>query len=316
MGCKSSPGRWVAPAGSYRSGGGGDETVGVPANELVQEPVITRVARMVTSILLVMSSGIAADELPRVQPKEVGLSEKVHDDVQAGLEKLIADNKIAGAVVVVARHGKLAHVEAVGYRDLASKAPMTEDTIFAIASMTKPITCIAAMLLVEEGKLSLDDPVEKFVPAFKSLRVLGDPKDDTAVALATVPVKRTMLVRHLFAHTSGLLYGVAITGSETERRIIRAYFQAKLSESKLKTISELPAELARLPLAHEPGEEWTCSLSHDVPGYLIEVVSGQILDQFLRDRIFAPLDMRDTSFLVPESKRDRVIPPAERHPIR
>ena len=265
-----------------------------------------RIVRIFTSILLVMSSGSAADELPRVQPKEVGLSEKVLDEVKPGLEKLIADNKIAGAVVVVARHGKLAHIEAVGYRDLASKAPMTEDTIFAIASMTKPITCIAAMLLVEEGKLNLDDPVEKFVPAFKNLRVLGDPKDDTAAALATVPVKRTMLVRHLFAHTSGLSYGVEMTGSETERRIIRAYSQAKLLEGRLKTISELPAELARLPLAHEPGEEWTYGLSHDVLGYLIEVVSGQTLDQFLRDRIFAPLDMRDTSFLVPVSKHDRV----------
>jgi CubicO group peptidase (beta-lactamase class C family) len=265
-----------------------------------------RIVRIVTSILLVMSSGIAADELPRVQPKEVGLSEKALDIVRPGLEKLIADHKIAGAVVVVARHGKLAHIEAVGYRDLASKAPMTEDTIFAIASMTKPITCIAAMQLVDEGKLSLDDPVEKFVPALKNLRVLGDPKDDTAAALATLPVKRPMLVRHLFAHTSGLSYGFAMTGSETERRMIRAYSQAKLSEPKLKTISELPAELARLPLAHEPGEEWTYGLSHDVLGYLIEVVSGQTLDQFLRDRIFAPLDMRDTSFLVPESKRDRV----------
>jgi CubicO group peptidase (beta-lactamase class C family) len=265
-----------------------------------------RIVGIVTSIVLVVSSGIAADELPRVQPKEVGLSEKVLDDVKPGLERLIADNKIAGAVVVVARHGKLAHIEAVGYRDLASKAPMTDDTIFAIASMTKPITCIAAMLLVEEGKLSLDDPVEKFVPAFKNLGVLGDPKDDTAAALATVPVKRTMLVRHLFAHTSGLSYGVAMTGSETERRIIRAYSQAKLAEGKLKTISELPAELCRLPLAHEPGEGWTYGLSHDVLGYLIEAVSGQTLDQFLRDRIFAPLDMRDTFFFVPESKRDRV----------
>jgi CubicO group peptidase (beta-lactamase class C family) len=265
-----------------------------------------RIVRIVTLILLVMSSGIAADELPRVQPKEVGLSEKVLDEMKPGLEKLMADNKIAGAVVVVARHGKLAHIEAVGYRDLASKAPMTEDTIFAIASMTKPITCIAAMQLVEEGKLGLDDPVEKFLPAFKNLRVLGDPKDDTTAALATVPAKRTMLVRHLFAHTSGLSYGFAMTGSETERRIMRAYSQAKLLEGRLKTISELPAELARLPLAHEPGGEWTYGLSHDVLGYLIEVVSGQTLDQFLRDRIFAPLDMNDTSFLVPEPKRDRV----------
>jgi CubicO group peptidase (beta-lactamase class C family) len=262
--------------------------------------------QVVLLTLLFLSQAAQADELPRAQPKAIGLSEKMPDEIQSGLKKLVDENKIAGAVVAVARHGKIAHVGTIGYRDLASKSPMTEDTIFAIASMTKPITCIAAMMLVEEGKLSLDDPVEKFVPALKGLRVLGDAKEDTDAALATVPAKRTMLVRHLFSHTSGLSYGFAITGSEAERRVVRAYSKAKLSAANLKTISQLPAELARLPLAHEPGEGWTYGLSHDVLGYVIEVVSGQTLDQFLRDRIFAPLDMRDTSFLVPEPKRDRV----------
>jgi CubicO group peptidase (beta-lactamase class C family) len=161
-------------------------------------------------------------------------------------------------------------------------------------------------MLVEEGKLSLDDPVEKFVPALRGVRVLGDAREDTDAALATVPAKRTMLVRHLFAQTSGFSYGFAMTGTETERRIIRAYSKANLSGASLKTISRLPAELARLPLAHEPGEDWTYGLSHDVLGYVIEVASGQTLDKFLRDRIFVPLDMTDTSFLVPESKRDRM----------
>ena len=260
----------------------------------------------VIPFLLVASSGVPADELPRVQPKSVGLSEKMPDEIPPGLAKLVAEGKMAGAVVAVARHGKIAHVGTVGYRDLASKSPMTEDTIFAIASMTKPITCVAAMMLVEEGKLSLDDPVEKFVPALRNLRVLGDAKDDTDAALATVPAKQTMLVRHLFAHTSGLSYGFAMTGTETERRIVRAYSKANLLGAGFKTISQLPAELAKLPLAHEPGEDCTYGLSHDVLGYVIEVVSGQTLDQFLRDRIFAPLDMTDTSFLVPESKRDRM----------
>jgi CubicO group peptidase (beta-lactamase class C family) len=262
--------------------------------------------RFAMSILLVVSSRLPAAELPRVQSKEVGLSEKALDEVQAGLTKLVADHKIPGAVVVVARHGKVAYVTTVGYRDVDKKAPMTEDTIIAIASMTKPITCVAAMMLVEEGKLSLDDPVDKYVPAFKSLRVLGNPKDDTAAELATVPVKGTMLVRHLFAHTAGFSYGFAMTGSETERRMIRAYSKANLSGNSLKTISELPAALAKLPLAHEPGEGWTYGMSHDVLGHVIEVVSGQPLDKFLNDRIFVPLDMTDTSFLVPEAKRDRM----------
>jgi CubicO group peptidase (beta-lactamase class C family) len=266
---------------------------------------MTRFIPFVTSILLALLSQASAGELPRVEPKAVGLAEKALDEVQPGLTKLIADNKLAGAVVVVARHGKVAYVATVGYRDVAKKVPMTEDTIFAIASMTKPIICVAAMMLVEEGKLNLDDPVDKYLPELKNLRVLGNAKDDTAAALATVPVKGTMLARHLFAHTSGFSYGFTMTGTETERRMVRAYSKANLSGRGLKTIAELPAELAKLPLAHEPGEGWTYGLSHDVLGRVIEVVSSQSLDQFLNDRIFKPLDMTDTSFLVPESERDR-----------
>jgi CubicO group peptidase (beta-lactamase class C family) len=265
-----------------------------------------RVPWFAMSILLVVSSRVPAAELPRVQPKEVGLSGKTLDEVQAGLTKLVADNKIPGAVVVVARHGKVAYVTTAGYRDVAKKVPMSEDTIFAIASMTKPITCVAAMMLIEEGKLSLDDPVDKYVPALKNLRVLGNAKDDTEAALATVPAKKPMLVRHLFAHTAGFSYGFAMTGSETERRMIRAYSKANLSGDSLKTISELPALLAILPLAHEPGEGWTYGMSHDVLGHVIEVVSGKPLDKFLDARIFVPLDMTDTSFVVPEAKRDRM----------
>ena len=242
---------------------------------------MTRTVPFVTSIImLVVSCRLPAADLPRVEPKAVRLSEKALDVVQPGLTKLIADNRIAGAVVVVARHGKVAYFTTVGYRDLAKKVPMTEDTIFAIASMTKPITCVAAMMLVEEGKLNLDDPVDKFVPALNNLRALGNAKDDTAEALATVPVKGRMLVRHLFAHTAGFSYGFAMTGTETERRMIRAYSKANLLGGRLKTISELPAELAKLPLAHEPGEGWTYGLSHDVLGRVIEVASGQPLDQF------------------------------------
>jgi CubicO group peptidase (beta-lactamase class C family) len=136
--------------------------------------------------------------------------------------------------------------------------------------------------------------------------VLGNPKDDTADALATVPATGTMLVRHLFAHTAGFSYGFAMTGTETERRMIRAYSKANLGGRGLKTISELPSELAKLPLAHEPGEGWTYGMSHDVLGQVIEVVSGLPLDQFLNDKIFVPLDMTDTSFLVAEAKRDRL----------
>lgn len=234
-----------------------------------------RVGPFVLSILLVVSSPVPAGELPRAEPKSVGLSAQTLNEVQSGLAKLVTDHKIAGAVVVVSRHGKIAYVATAGFRDLEKKVPMTEDTIFAIASMTKPITCTAAMMLVEEGKLNLDDPVDKYVPEIKNLSVLGNAKDDTAAAFATVPVKGTMLVRHLFAHTAGFSYGFALTGTETERRMIRAYSKADLLGARLKTISELPGELAKLPLAHEPGEGWTYGMSHDLLGRVIEVASGR-----------------------------------------
>ena len=210
---------------------------------------MNRVVPFVLSILFAVSSRVAAGELPRDKPNAVGLLERTLAEVQPGLTKLVADNKIAGAVALAARYGKVAYVATVGYRDLAKKTPMTEDTIFAIASMSKPITCVAAMMLVEEGKLNLDDPVDKYVPALNNLRALGNAKDDTAEALATVPIQRTMLVRHLFAHTAGFSYGFAIFGTETERRMIRAYSKANLLTGRLKTISELPPELAKLPLA-------------------------------------------------------------------
>jgi CubicO group peptidase (beta-lactamase class C family) len=256
--------------------------------------------------MLIVPGVSRADELPSAKPDAVGLNAQKLDEIKPGLQKLVDDGKIAGAVALAARHGKVAFVTTVGYRDLASKAPMTEDSIFAIMSMTKPITCVAAMMLVEEGKLVLDDPVEKYLPEFKNLRVLGNAKDDTDDALATVPSQRTALVRHLFAHTSGLSYGFAMTGSETEKRVMRAYSKANILGRGLKTIAELPGELAKLPLAHEPGEGWTYGMSHDVLGRVIEVVSGQPLDKFLSERIFVPLDMKDTSFLVAEAKRDRM----------
>jgi CubicO group peptidase (beta-lactamase class C family) len=198
----------------------------------------------------------------------------------------------------------VAYTPTFGVRDLQSKMPMTEDTIFAIASMTKPVTCVAVMTLVEEGKLGLDDPVGKYLPELKDMRVLGDPKDDTEAALATVPAVRPITVRHLLAHTSGFSYGTPL-----EPRLDRSYSQAGVQRGltgDLKTIAEEVERLGKVALAHQPGDGWTYGLSHDVLGRLIEVVSGQGFDRYLEEHIFQPLDMRDTSFLVPEPKRDRL----------
>jgi CubicO group peptidase (beta-lactamase class C family) len=245
-----------------------------------------------------------AGELPRSEPREVKLSAEKLATLKPALQALVDAKKMAGAVVLVARHGKVAYVESIGYRDLASKAPMTDDTIFAIASMTKPITCVGVMMLIEEGKLGLDDPVGKYLPALKEMRVLGDAKDDTEGAIATIPAKRAVTVRDLLSHTAGFSYGAALLSPSA--RLDRSYEKAGIGSGRNKTIAELVERLGQVPLAHQPGEGWTYGFSHDVLGRLIEVVSGQSFDAYLQDRILKPLDMHDTFFLVPESKRDRV----------
>jgi CubicO group peptidase (beta-lactamase class C family) len=250
--------------------------------------------------------GQQAGELPTCKPESVGLSSAKLDELKPMLQKLVDDGMIPGAVALVARHGRIAYTTTIGYRDLASKTPMTDDTIFAIASMTKPVTCIAAMILVEQGKLKLDDPVEKYLPELKNLSVLGDPKDDAKDSLATVPIKRPITVRDLMAHTSGFAYGVALPGLAPAGRIAVAYERGGLTDRSSKTIAELVERLSKVPLAHQPGEGWTYGLSHDVLGRVIEVVSGETFDHYLEAHIFTPLDMHDTSFLVPESKHARV----------
>jgi CubicO group peptidase (beta-lactamase class C family) len=258
---------------------------------------------LIACAVFVLSPVARAGELPKAEPDAVGLSAGKLAELTPALRKLVDDGKNPGGVVVVARHGKVAYVETFGYRDLASKTPMTEDTIFAIASMSKPITCIAVMTLVEQGKLGLDDPVAKYLPELKDLRVLGESKDDTEGDIATVPAKRPVTVRDLLSHTSGFSYGGMPGG---DARLGKAYNRARVEGPGLKTIAEQVERLAKAPLAHQPGEGWTYGLSHDVLGRVIEVVSGQSFDRYLQERIFTPLDMRDTSFRVPEAKRDRV----------
>lgn len=254
-------------------------------------------------VLGLLFSATHAGELPTARPGEVGLSAEVLGGLKPALEKLVDEGRIAGGVALVARRGKVAYVEAFGVRDLESKAPMTQDTIFAIASMSKPITCVAAMILVEQGKLGLDDPVERYLPELKGLRVLGDPADDEGETIATVPAKRPITVRDLFSHSSGLSYGAFLNDN---RRIARSYAQARAQEPGLKTIGEQVERLGQVALAHQPGEGWTYGLSHDVLGRLVEVVSGQGFDRYLREHLFEPLDMSDTSFFVPEASRDRL----------
>ncbi len=264
---------------------------------------MNRAFRMAAMILLASACAAGGGELPRVEPGAVGLSAAKLSGLGPALEKLVGDGKIAGGVALIARHGKVAYFEAFGLRDVATRAPMAEDTIFAIASMTKPMTCVAAMTLVERGKLGLDEPASKYLPEFRDLRVLGEAKDDTPGGPSTVALARPVTIRDLLTHTSGIAYGGILS---TDPRLGRAYEAAGVQDRDLGTIGEKVRRIANVPLAHQPGARWTYGMGHDVIGRVVEVASGQRFDEFLDETIFRPLGLVDTGFAVPESKRGRV----------
>lgn len=197
--------------------------------------------------------------------------------------------EFAGVNLAIARGGKLAYVDSFCFRDLEAKKPMRRDTIFRIYSMTKPIASAAVMLLYEEGKFLLDDPVSKYIPGFEKLKVLAREDGD---GLQVVDLKRHVTVQHLLTHTSGLSNN-------------KAYQAAKVF-SRDGTLRDMAARLVTVPLAHQPGESWRYGQSIDVLGYLVEVWSGETFDVFLEERLFKPLGMKDTGFFVPEEKLDRV----------
>ncbi|MEK7767762.1 MAG: serine hydrolase domain-containing protein, partial [bacterium] len=194
------------------------------------------------------------------------------------------------------RHGKVEFLEGFGMQDREAKLPMSPDTIFHIASLTKPITSVAALILVEEGRLDLDAPVAKYLPEFRDAKVL----EPDGSGWKEVPPRRPMTIRHLFTHTAGLSYGWF--GQDRVDQLMGERGVAKDNA----TMADFVGKLAKLPLKHHPGEVWEYSCATDVLGRVIEVVSGTTLDEFLRTRIFTPLGMPDTSFGVPARKRGRV----------
>ena len=231
-----------------------------------------------------------AAELPQVAPAEVGLSstklQRIKKIVQAQVDK----KQIAGAVILVARRGKIAFLEPFGRLDLKSGKPMPPDAIFRFYSMTKPITSVAALVLVEAGKLKLDEPVGNYLPELRDLRVHAG-KDQTIAA------KRAVTIRDLMRHTSGFTYGMP-NGSPVDR----LYIKNKIDEG---TLPDMIRKLGTLPLQDQPGTRFNYSYSTDVLGRVVEVVSGEPLDKFFRDRILGPLDMHDTGFTIPDDKLDR-----------
>jgi CubicO group peptidase (beta-lactamase class C family) len=232
-------------------------------------------------------------------PESAGMSKTGFDRLEDHLKRRYIDaGRLPGTQVLVYRRGKIVHHAVQGFADLERKAPVKHDTIYRIYSMTKPITSVAFMMLVEEGRVALDEPVHKYIPEWKDLGVF---QAGTAAGFLTKPPSRPMLIVDLLRHTSGLTYGF-----QQRSNVDAAYRELKIGEvEKSGTMQSMIDDLARMPLEFSPGEAWNYSLSTDVIGYLIEKISGKPFEQFLKERIFDPLGMNDTDFFVPAGKAGR-----------
>ncbi len=253
------------------------------------------------ALALAVAFPVWAQGIPKAQsPEEVGFSaqrlKRLSDRIKEGVDK----NELPGAVVLIARNGKIVMHESFGFRDKDAKAPMANDAIFRIASMTKPIVSVAAMMLAEEGKLTLADPVSKYIPEFAETKVSVEKKNaDGTNELTLEPQFRPMTVQDLMRHTSGLTYGVV-----GRNPVKQSYIDMKLMDAN-QTNAEMAVKLSKLALLYQPGTTWEYSMSTDVLGRVVEVASGMSLDKFIAEKITQPLKMGDTGFEASADKKMR-----------
>jgi CubicO group peptidase (beta-lactamase class C family) len=227
-----------------------------------------------------------------VKPEEVGLSSPRLARIGDHLQRYVEEGKVAGTLTLVARRGKVAYCEAQGHLEVERRRPMTRDTVFRIYSMSKPITSVGLMMLYEQGRFQLDDPVHRFIPSWRDLRVFVGGNHPI---WKTTPVERPMTLRDLLTHTSGLTYGFM------ERTNVDAAYRKLGVADRTRpgyTLRDMVETLAELPLEFSPGTRWNYSVSTDVVGHLIEVISGQRLDAYLREHVLQPLGMSDTGFVI------------------
>ena len=256
------------------------------------------VNRLLGAAVLAFPLASFSADLPNAKPEAVGLSSQRLNMITEVLKADVAAGKIPGAVLLVARQGKVAYFESIGKLDAAAGTPLAKDSIFRIYSMSKPITTVAAMMLVEDGKLKLDDPIALYLPEFAKMSV-GVEKPDASgkPALELVPARRPITVQDLMRHTSGLTYGFFGPG------LVKQAFNAASPGANNPTLAEYSQRAAQLPLRYQPGTTWDYSISTDILGRLVEVVSGKSLFEFEKERLLNPLGMADTSFYVPEPTR-------------
>lgn len=239
------------------------------------------------------------DTLPLVSPEQVGLSAARLARISAWMKGWVDGGKLPGMVVGIMRRDELAFAESYGRSDVERNKPMRPDTIFRIYSMTKPLTSTAIMMLYEEGRFQLDDPISKFIPAFRNSRVFAG---GSRGKIETVPAERDITFRDLLTHTSGLTYGFM------ESNPVDALYRSKNGvdfQTATTSLKDLVEKLATFPLIAQPGKAWNYSVATDVLGYLVEVISGQPFEDFLVEKVIKPLGMVDTDFYVPQSKHDR-----------
>jgi CubicO group peptidase (beta-lactamase class C family) len=262
------------------------------------------IARLVLVLVCLTPGFVCAQPLPTATPETVGLAPARLARLTAAIKQYVDEGRIAGTVTLILRQGRVAYFEAAGRADVEKNLPMQKDTIFRIASQSKAVTSVAVMMLVEEGRILLNDPVHKFIPAFKSTSVVVPPATNAAPGspVAVVAAKRPITIRDLLTHTAGIGYG----GNAARAQYDAAGFDQWYFADKAEPIGTWIEKLAALPFDAQPGESYVYGYSTDILGYVIEKVSGQPLDVFFRTRIFEPLKMVDTCFFLPQDKRARL----------
>ncbi|HVR28882.1 MAG TPA: serine hydrolase domain-containing protein [Thermoanaerobaculia bacterium] len=260
------------------------------------------VAVIAVLVVLLVAAPLSANGLKAARPEEVGLSSERLARIGKRMQAYVDSGEIPGALALIARHGKIAYAEQWGFADREKQVRMNPDTLFRIYSMTKPITSVGVMILHEEGRFQLTDPIAQYLPELAELEVRGEQANPATgeVVVTTHAARNPATIRDLLRHTAGFTYG--FFGNTEVDQMYRQ--QGILWDDK--DIAETVRKLGQVPLRYEPGTRWHYSVAVDVQGRLIEVVSGQPLDQFLKERIFEPLGMKDTFFAVPDGKWDRL----------
>lgn len=252
-------------------------------------------------LLFTFTASLIAADLPRVRPEIVGLSSERLARIGELMQRYVDEGRLGGAVALVAREGKVAYLQSFGKLGPKTDTPMPANAIFRIASQTKAVTTAAVMILLEQGKLLLDDPIAKYIPEFKNSTVAVPDASKKGPGYKIVPAKRPITVRDLLTHTAGISYGTGPAQVLYKAAGIQGWFLADRAEP----VGEVVKKLAMLPFDAQPGEKFVYGYNLDILGYLVEVVSGQSLADFIRTKITEPLAMADTSFFLPEDKLSR-----------